>query len=160
MILISFFKQYQKMTLKTSFSGDLFIMQPVMKVLERGYIFNKRQGLPDLNAAPWQAFVYCPMKRKNTTTSFRRLFPWRSEGLQGKSPGNEVENTTDKIHNCVTKATWNGVVEQQLGEKPLRTSTCSCEENPRPAVPQIRWSPGQDQRKQKHHQMKNQCLKP
>ena len=29
------------------------------------------------------------------------------------------------------------VVEQQLGEKPPRTSTCSEEENPRPAVPHI-----------------------
>jgi len=35
-----------------------------------------------------------------------------------------------------------GVVEQQLGEKPSRTSTCSWEENPRPAVPltQASWA--------------------
>ena len=33
-----------------------------------------------------------------------------------------------------------GVVEQQLGEKPPRTSTCSLEENPRPAVPHIQAS--------------------
>ena len=35
---------------------------------------------------------------------------------------------------------WMGVVEQQLGEKPPRTSTCSWEENPRPAVPLIQAS--------------------
>ena len=33
-----------------------------------------------------------------------------------------------------------GAVEQQLGEKPPRTSTCSKEENPRPAVPHIQAS--------------------
>ena len=35
-----------------------------------------------------------------------------------------------------------GVVEQQLGEKPPRTSTCSEEENPRPAEPHIQKPPG------------------
>ena len=33
-----------------------------------------------------------------------------------------------------------GVVEQQLGEKLPRMSTCSYEENPRPAVPHIQAS--------------------
>ena len=33
-----------------------------------------------------------------------------------------------------------GVVEQQLGEKRPRMSTCSYEENPRPAVPHIQAS--------------------
>ena len=33
-------------------------------------------------------------------------------------------------------------MEQLLGEKPSWTSTCSQEENPRPAVPHIQWPPG------------------
>ena len=53
-------------------------------------------------------------------------------------------NTKKKSYriNGFYRTKWMGVVEQQLGEKPPCTSTCTWEENPGLAVPHIPWPLG------------------
>ena len=80
--------------------------------------------------APSQVLGFFPERTKGYMTYHRKVI---------YNPGNIQLQITK------SEANRNGVVEQHLREEPPRTSTCTQEENPRPAVPHKQRSPGQDQ---------------